>query len=120
MSIMLYALDIAGTEWFVILLTIIIIFVPSKITGISKTIGKFIGEYEKTKNNLINEKNNLLRQQHMAATDHHHHEYLGPAIQRPVSSEREKLEMISKSLNLDIENKSDEELRNLISSNLKK
>ncbi len=116
---MLYTLDIAGTEWFIILLTIIIVFVPSKITGISKTIGKFIGEYEKAKNNLINEKNNLLRQQHIAATDHHH-EYLGPSIQRPVSSEREKLEMIAKSLNLDIENKSDEELRNLISSNLKK
>ncbi len=116
MSIMLYALDIAGTEWFIILLTIIIIFVPGKITGISKTIGKFIGEYEKAKNNLINEKNNLLRQQ--TSTDHQ--EYIGPSIQRPVSSEREKLEMIAKSLNLDIENRTDEELRNLISSKLKK
>ncbi len=53
---MLFTLDIAGSEWFIILLTIIIVFVPSKITSISKTIGKFIGEYEKTKNNLINEK----------------------------------------------------------------
>ena len=52
MSIAIYALDIAGSEWFIILLTIIIVFVPSKITSISKTIGRFIGEYEKTKNSF--------------------------------------------------------------------
>jgi sec-independent protein translocase protein TatA len=115
MSIAIYALDIAGSEWFIILLTIIIIFVPSKITGISKTIGRFIGEYEKTKNSLLNEKNNLLQQQ-KSIDDL---SYKGPYVQRPVSSDREKLEMIAKSLNLDIENKSDDELRNLISSNLK-
>jgi Sec-independent protein translocase protein TatA len=42
---MLFTLDIAGSEWFIILLAIIIVFVPSKISGISKTIGKFVGEY---------------------------------------------------------------------------
>jgi sec-independent protein translocase protein TatA len=115
MSIAIYALDIAGSEWFIILLTIIIIFVPSKITGISKTIGRFIGEYEKTKNSLLNEKNNLLQQQKSIDDQI----YKGPYVQRPVSSDREKLEMIAKSLNLEIENKSDDELRNLISSNLK-
>jgi sec-independent protein translocase protein TatA len=111
---MLFSLDIAGSEWFIILLTIIIVFVPSKITSISKTIGKFIGEYEKTKNNLLNEKNNLLHQQSTK-----NQAYIGPSIQRPVASEREKLEMIAKSLNLDIDNKTDDELRNLISSHLK-
>ena len=113
-SIMIFTLDIAGSEWFIILLTIIIVFVPSKITSISKTIGKFIGEYEKTKNNLLNEKNNLLHQQSI-----NNQPYVGPPIQRPISSEREKLEMIAKSLNLDIENKTDDELRNAISTYLK-
>lgn len=114
MNIMLFTLDIAGSEWFIILLTIIIVFVPSKITSISKTIGKVVGEYEKTKNNLLNEKNNLLHQQST-----NNQTYIGPSIQRPVASEREKLEMIAKSLNLDTENKTDDELRNLISSQLK-
>jgi sec-independent protein translocase protein TatA len=111
---MIFALDIAGSEWFIIILTIIIVLVPSKMTNISKTIGKFIGEYEKTKNNLMNERNNLMN-------DHYSNQqsYKGPTVSRPVSSDREKLEMIAKSLNLDTENKSDEELRNLISSNLK-
>jgi len=49
MDIMIHALDIAGSEWFIIILTVIIVLVPSKITNISKTIGKFIGEFEKTK-----------------------------------------------------------------------
>jgi sec-independent protein translocase protein TatA len=114
MDIMIQALDIAGTEWFIIILTIIIVLVPSKITSISKTIGKFIGEYEKTKNSLIEEKNNLINNQSFE-----NQKYKGPSIQRPISSEREKLEIIAKSLNLDIENKSDDELRNLIASHLK-
>ena len=114
MDIMIHALDIAGSEWFIIILTIIIVLVPSKITGISKTIGKFIGEYERTKNNLIEEKNNLINEQSM-----NNQKYKGPFIQRPITSEREKLEIIAKSLNLDIENKTDDELRNMISSHLK-
>ena len=56
MDIMIHALDIAGSEWFIIILTIIIVLVPSKITNISKTIGKFIGEFEKTKNKLYRRK----------------------------------------------------------------
>jgi sec-independent protein translocase protein TatA len=111
---MLHSLNIAGSEWFIILLTIVIILVPSKISGISKTIGKFIGEYEKAKGNLMSEKNNILQQ-----TTNVHKQYIGPAIQRPVSSEREKLEAIAKSLNINTEKKSDDEIRNLISSKLK-
>lgn len=115
MDIMLHSLNIAGSEWFIILLTIVIIIVPSKISGISKTIGKFVGEYEKAKGNLISEKNNILQQQ----TANAHKQYIGPAVQRPVSSEREKLEVIAKSLHINTEKKSDDEIRNLISSKLK-
>jgi sec-independent protein translocase protein TatA len=115
MDIMLHSLNIAGSEWFIILLAVAIILVPSKISGISKTIGKFIGEYEKAKGNLISEKNNLLQK----TTTDSHKQYIGPAIQRPVSSEREKLEAIAKSLHINTEKKSDDEIRILISSKLK-
>lgn len=111
---MIFALQIAGSEWFIIILAIIIVLVPSKITSISKTIGKLMGEYEKAKNTFMNEKNNLLGQQSL-----NQQLYKGPAIQRPISSEREKLEIIARSLNIDTENKSDGEIRNLISANLK-
>ncbi len=115
MDIMLHSLNIAGSEWFIILLAIAINIVPSKISGISKTIGKFFGEYEKAKGSLISEKNNLLQQ----TTTNSRKQYIGPAIQRPVSSEREKLEAIAKSLQINTEKKSDDEIRNLISSKLK-
>ena len=62
MDIMLHSLNIAGSEWFIILLAAAIILVPSKISGISKTIGRFVGEYEKAKGSLISEKNNLFQQ----------------------------------------------------------
>lgn len=118
MSIALYSLNIAGSEWLILLITIIIILVPTKITSITKTLGKVVGEYEKAKTNLINEKNDIL-QQTTSSQNHQQQKYSGPNIQRPVASEREKLEIIAKSLNIDIENKSDDDSRNLISSKLK-
>jgi sec-independent protein translocase protein TatA len=118
MSIALYSLNIAGSEWLILLITIIIILVPTKITSITKTLGKVVGEYEKAKNNLLNEKNDIL-QQTTLSLNQQQQKYSGPHIQRPVASEREKLEIIAKSLNIDIENKSDDDSRNLISSKLK-
>jgi sec-independent protein translocase protein TatA len=118
MSIALYSLNIAGSEWLILLITIIIILVPTKITSITKTLGKVVGEYEKAKNNLLNEKNDIL-QQTTSSLNQQQQKYSGPNIQRPVASEREKLEIIAKSLNIDIENKSDDDSRNLISSKLK-
>ncbi len=111
---MIFTLEIAGSEWFIILLAAIIIFIPSKITSISKTLGKFIGEFEKTKNSLMNEKNNFLQQSPV-----NNQSYVGPSVHGPIASEREKLEIIAKSLDLDIENKTDDELRKLISTSLK-
>ena len=118
MSIALYSLNIAGSEWLILLITVIIILVPTKITNITKTLGKVVGEYEKAKNNLLNEKNDIL-QQTTSSLNQQQQKYSGPNIQRPVASEREKLEIIAKSLNIDIENKSDHDSRNLISSKLK-
>jgi sec-independent protein translocase protein TatA len=121
MSIALYSLNIAGSEWLILLITIIIILVPTKITSITKTLGKVVGEYEKAKTNLLNEKNGFMQQTTPSLNQQQQQQqkYSGPNIQRPVSSEREKLEIIARSLNIDIENKSDDDSRNLISSKLK-
>ena len=40
----IYELNIAGSEWFIIFIVIIIFIFPKKIGSISKTIGKFVGE----------------------------------------------------------------------------
>jgi sec-independent protein translocase protein TatA len=47
------------------------------------------------------------------------HIYKGPEVQRPISSEREKLDIIAKSLNINSNDMVDDELRNLISSKMK-
>ena len=108
-------MNIGGSEWaIVIILGLILVFGPKKLPELSRTFGKASGEYEKAKGNLISEKNNILQQQ----TANAHKQYIGPAVQRPVSSEREKLEAIAKSLHINTEKKSDDEIRSLISSKL--
>lgn len=111
-----YALNIAGSEWFIIFIVIIIFIFPKKIGSISKTMGKFVGEYEKAKGKIMDQKNMFVSDTSM--TDDNH-VYKGPQIQGPISSEREKLEIIAKSLNINSENMVDDDLRNLISLRLK-
>ena len=79
-------------------------------------MGKFVGEYEKAKGKIMDQKNMFDSNTSMTAE---HHVYKGPEIQGPISSEREKLEIIAKSLNINSENIVDDELRNLISLKLK-
>ena len=114
----IYELNIAGTEWFIIFIVIIIFIFPKKIGSISKTIGKFVGEYEKAKGKIMEQKNMFVTDTSVTAAANNHM-YKGPEIQRPISSEREKLDIIAKSLNINSDDMVDDELRNLISSKLK-
>jgi len=111
-----YALNIAGSEWFIIFIVIIIFIFPKKIGSISKTMGKFVGEYEKAKGKIMDQKNMFVSDTSMTDDDH---VYKGPQIQGPISSEREKLEIIAKSVNINSEDMVDDDLRNLISLKLK-
>ena len=111
-----YALNIAGSEWFIIFIVIIIFIFPKKIGSISKTMGKFVGEYEKAKGKIMDQKDMFVSGTSMTEDDH---VYKGPQIQGPISSEREKLEIIAKSLNINSEDMVDDDLRNLISLKLK-
>ena len=79
-------------------------------------MGRFVGEYEKAKGKIMDQKNMFDLETSMNAEDH---VYKGPNIQGPISSEREKLEIIAKSLNINSDNLVDDELRNLISLKLK-
>src|ERR671913_684292 len=113
----IYELNIAGSEWFIIFIIIIIFIFPKKIGSISKTIGKFVGEYEKAKGKIMEQKNMFVAD--TSVTTANSHIYKGPEIQRPISSEREKLDIIAKSLNINSDGMVDDELRNLISSKMK-
>ena len=99
-------MNIAGAEWFIIIFVFIILFVGSKnLPSFSKTIGKAMAEYQKAKNGIERE---------MSSTNL---PMIGPKTS-PLSSEREKLEIIAKSLGIESQNLSDDTLRDLVSRKL--
>ena len=103
-----FSLNILGSEWFIIAFVAIVLFLGSKrLPELSRKIGRAVGEYNKTKNMVQNELQN-------ATTGYDIN------VQGPVQTERQKLEMIAKSLNIDFLNKNDEELRNIIASKMGK
>jgi sec-independent protein translocase protein TatA len=105
-------MDIAGTEWIIIvLLGLILIFGTKKLPQFSRSMGKAVGEYEKARK--------MFRQEMEATAERAMDRDKMPKIDGPVASEREKLETIASSLG--IENYSslaDEELRNLIAKRM--
>lgn len=111
-----YQLNIAGSEWFIIIIVIVIFIFPTKITGFSKSIGRLIGEYEKARTKITSQKDMLISNPSPKSIKH---EYRGPAVRRPISSEREKLELIARSLNIESENLPDDDLRAQISIKLR-
>ena len=99
-------MNIGGSEWaIVIILGLILVFGPKKLPELSRTFGKASGEYEKAKQLFRLEQENIKK--HVNQTTYH----MGPKILGPVTSQREKLEEIAKSLGIDYVGKTDEELR---------
>ena len=101
-----FYLNILGSEWFIIAFVVIVLFLGSKrLPELSRKIGRAVGEYNKTKNMVQNE--------FQTATTGYNIN-----VQGPVQTERQKLEMIAKSLGVDFLNKNDDELRNIIASKM--
>ncbi|HSB57263.1 MAG TPA: twin-arginine translocase TatA/TatE family subunit [Nitrosopumilaceae archaeon] len=103
-----FYLNILGSEWFIIAFVVIVLFLGSKrLPELSKKLGKAVGEYNKAKTMVQNEIQNVTSNYNIN-------------VQGPVEIERQKLEMIAKSLGVDFLNKSDDELRNIIASKMGK
>ena len=103
-----YTLNIIGTEWMIIIfVALILLFGTNKLPEAGKKIGKMVGEYNKAKTEMQNQikeytnsdpkENNI-------------------SINGPVQTERQKLEYMAKSLGINIENKTDSELKQVIES----
>ena len=103
-----YALNIIGSEWIIIVfVALILLFGTNKLPEAGKKIGKMVGEYNKAKTEMQNQIK----------------EYTNPdskenniSIDGPVQTERQKLEYMAKSLGINIENKTDSELKQVIES----
>ena len=103
-------LNIAGSEWaIIILLALVLIFGAKRLPQFSRTIGKAVGEYENARRQF---------QQEMQQASEEVKTSSMPKITGPVATEREKLEKIAASLGIEHAGKSDQELRSLISQRM--
>lgn len=105
-------MNIAGTEWIIIiLLGLVLLFGTKKLPQFSRTMGKAMGEFEKAKNTFRREMEEAAEPARSASRI--------PKITGPVSTEREKLETIANSLGIDdYDGLTDEQLRMLISKRM--
>jgi sec-independent protein translocase protein TatA len=95
-----------GNDWIVIaFVALVMLLGTKKMPEASRKLGKIIGEFNKTKSTVQKEIQ-------VAKGD------FSIPIQGPVTSERQKLELMAQTLGIDSANKTDDDLRNQISSKL--
>ena len=100
-----YALNIIGTEWIIIIfIGLILLFGTNRFPDVAKKIGKLVGEYSNAKNQIENEMKNSTNQ--------------NLQVSGPVKDERKKLEMMATQLEINYENKTDDELRKIIENKI--
>ncbi|MGI0063994.1 MAG: Sec-independent protein translocase subunit TatA/TatB [Nitrosopumilaceae archaeon] len=102
-----YWLNIMGSEWIIIIFVALMVLLgTNRLPEVTKKLGKVVGEYSKAKNDI---------QKQFKDFSDSNLNVLGP-----VQNEREKLDTIAKTIGIDSINKSDEELRELISGKIGK
>ncbi len=105
MIVLDYWLNIMGSEWIIIIFVALIVLLgTNRLPEVTKKLGKAVGEYKKAKNEMQNQ----------------FKDFSNPNLDvtGPVQNERQKLESVAKSIGIDSSNKSDDELRDLISSKI--
>jgi len=102
-----YLLNIMGSEWIIIIFVALVILLgTNRLPDVAKKLGKAVGEYNKTKNEVQNQFKDFSN--------------TNLDVTGPVKNEREKLESVASSLGIDFKNNTDDELREMISSKIGK
>ena len=100
-----YSLNILGSEWIIIIfVALVLILGTNQLPSAAKKLGKAVNEFNKAKNEVQNQMKGI------SNTD--------LDISGPLETERQKLEMIAKSLGVNVAEKSDDELRKMISGKM--
>ena len=100
-----YSLNILGSEWIIIIfVALILILGTNQLPSAAKKLGKAVNEFNKAKNEVQNQMKGI------SNTD--------LDISGPLETERQKLEMIAKSLGVNVAEKSDDELQKIISEKM--
>lgn len=100
-----YSLNIVGSEWIIIVFVALIALLgTNRLPDITKKLGRAVGEYNKTKNEIQNQITGTYN--------------ANLNVTSPVQNERQKMEFIAKSLGIDFAGKTDEELKKIIASKM--
>jgi len=100
-----HSLNILGSEWVIIIfVALVLILGTNKLPEAARKLGKAVNEYNRAKNDM---------QDHIKGVTNQNVDISGP-----VETERQKLEMIAKSLGVRVEEKTDDELRKIISNKI--
>lgn len=100
-----YSLDILGSEWIIIVLVALALLLgTNQLPSTAKKLGKIVNEFNRAKNEVQNQMKDISN--------------TNLDISGPVETERQKLEMIAKSLGIDFAGKSDDELRKTIAGKM--
>ncbi len=100
-----YSLNILGSEWLIIIfVALVLILGTNQLPGAAKKLGKAVNEFNKAKNEVQNQMKDISN--------------TNLDISGPLETERQKLETIAKSLGVNVAEKSDDELRKIISGKM--
>ena len=103
-------LNIIGGEWMIIIfVALILLFGTNKLPEAGRKIGKIVGEYNKANTEMQNQVKDYSDPNSKTNRNN-------ISVDGPVQTERQKLEYMAKSLGINIEDKTDVELRQIISS----
>ncbi len=100
-----YSLNILGSEWIIIIfVALVLILGTNQLPSAAKKLGKAVNEFNRAKNEVQN---------HMKSVSD-----TSLDTSEPMETERQKLEMIAKSLGINTKEKSDDELRKTIADKM--
>ncbi|SMH71573.1 translocase [Candidatus Nitrosotalea okcheonensis] len=101
-----FALNIIGNDWIMIALAALVLLLGTKrLPDATKKLARVMAQYDKTKNMVHDEIQKAKGEFNLN-------------ISGPVMSERQKLETLAKSLGVNTEGKTDDDLRNLVNSKI--
>ena len=100
-----YLLNIIGSEWMIIIfIALILLFGSNRLPEAAKKIGKIVSEYKKAKDTVEKQMKDVTKE--------------NLEVSGPVKDERQKLDVMSKTLGIDSKSKSDEELKGIIKNKI--
>ena len=101
-----FSLNIIGNDWIMIALVVLVLLLGTKrLPDMTRKIARVMAQYDKTKN--------MVQEEIQKAKGE-----FNVNVSGPVMSERQKLETLAKSLGISTEDKTDDDLRNLVNSKL--